>query len=150
MNVPQPAPVASRVKAPRLVRLRGLLAAPVAVALVLGAPGLAYAAFTAKTTAALAVGTYKVPAPASINGTLQCTTAGKGATITIRGFGLVDRATSYNATLTLPGETPTLTPVTVGSRVTITSWGGKGKYTFSLYARVGSWTGAPLERTVTC
>jgi hypothetical protein len=127
-----------------------LLAVPVAVALVLGAPGLAYATFTARTTAALSVGTYKVPAPASINGTLQCTSTGKGATITFTSFGLVDRATSYAATLTQPGETPTVTPVAVGSNVSMTNWGGKGTYTFSLYARVGSWTGAPLERAVTC
>lgn len=150
MNAPQSAPEASRVKAAWLVRLRRLLAVPVAAALVLGAPGLAYATFTARATAALNVGTYKVPAPASVNGTLQCTKAGKGATITFTGFGLVDRATGYVATLTLPGETPTLTQVTAGREESLTNWGGKGNYTFTLSAQVGPWTGAPLERTITC
>jgi hypothetical protein len=126
------------------------LAAPIAVALVLGAPGLAYATFTARTTAALSVGTYEIPAPASINGTLQCTKTGKGATITFTGFGLVDRATSYVATLTLSGQTPTLTQVTPGHEESLTNWGGKGKYTFTLSAQVRSWTGAPLERSITC
>jgi len=133
-----------------LVRLRGLLAVLVAVAFVLGAPGLAYGAFTATTTASLRVGTYKIPAPASLNGTLQCTNTGRGASITIAGFGLVDRATGYTARLTLSGGTPTVVPVPVGSSVTITNWDGRGKYTFSLTARVGSWTGEPLQRTVTC
>ena len=30
----------------------------------------------------------------------------------------------------------------------MTNWGGKGKYTFTLSAQVGSWTGAALERVV--
>ena len=150
MNLAQPSAAASRVSPARLTHRRGLLAVPLAVALVLGAPGLAFAAFTAKTAASLSVGTYKIPAPASLSGTLRCTNTGKGATITVKGFGLVDRATSYVATLTLPGETPTLTQVTVGREVSMTNWGGKGKYTFTLSAQVGSWTGAALERTVSC
>lgn len=150
MNLAQPFAAAPRVSPARLAHWRGLLAVPVAVALVVGAPGLACAAFTAKTAATMSVGTYQIPAPASVNGTLQCTNAGKGATITITGFGLVDRATNYVAALTLPGESPTLTPITVGRQVSMTNWGGKGKYTFTLSAQVGSWTGAPLVRTVTC
>ena len=150
VNLAKPSATAPRVSPARLAHRRGLLALPIAVALVLGAPALAYATFTARTAAALSVGTYKIPAPASINGTLQCTNTGKGATITVTGFGLVDRATSYAATLTLPGETPTLTPVTVDHEVSLTNWGGKGKYTFTLSAQVGPWTGTPLKRTITC
>jgi hypothetical protein len=151
VNVTQPVPAAPRVFPAWLLRLRGLLAVPVAVALVLGAPGLAYGAFTARTTtASLSVGTYKIPAPASIDGTLHCTDTGKGATITFTAFGLVDRATSYVATLALSGDTPALTPITAGRQVSMTAWAGKGTYTFTLSARVGSWTGAPLVRTVTC
>ena len=157
MTVPQSVPVASRVKAPWLVRLRGLLAVPVAVALVLGAPGLAYAAFTAKTTAALTVGTYKIPAPASINGTLRCTNAGgqRGAVITFDDFDEVDRATGYAATLTPPSGPAVVSalPAAGHSRVTIATSGGgngKGTYTFRLTAKVGSWTGAALQQSVTC
>ena len=150
MNLAKPFAKAPRVSPAGLSHWRRLLAAPIAVALVLGAPGLAYAAFTARTTASLSVGTYKIPAPATVNGTLRCTDTGKGATITFTGFGLVDRATSYEATLTLSNGTPMVKPVTVGSQVSMTNWGGKGKYTFTLSAKVGSWTGASLERFITC
>jgi hypothetical protein len=143
-------PAVPRVSPAWLLRLRGLLAVPIAVALVLGAPGLAYATFTARTTAAVNVGTYKVPAPASINGNLECTRTGKGATITITDFGLVDRATKYTATLTLAGGEPMVVPVTANNDESITNFGGKGKYTFTLIASVGSWTGESLVRTVTC
>ncbi|MFF2245973.1 hypothetical protein ACFVTM_17535 [Arthrobacter sp. NPDC058130] len=153
MNVPQPTPAASRVKPAWLTRLRGLLAVPVAVALVLGAPGLAFAAFTAKTTASLSVGTYKVPAPASINGTLQCNAHGqKSAAITFTDFADVDRATGYTATLTPPTGSPAVVPLTGQGQneVTMTSSNGKGTYTFTLTAKVGSWTGAALQQSVTC
>ena len=153
MNVPQPTPAASRVKPAWLARLRGLLAVPVAVALVLGAPGLAYAAFTAKTNASLSVGTYKVPAPAWINGTLQCHDRGpRGAAITFTDFADVDRATGYTATLTPPSGSPSVVPLTGQgqSQVTMSSNNGKGTYTFRLTAKVGSWTGAVLQQSVTC
>jgi hypothetical protein len=138
-----------------LVRLRGLVAVPVAVALVLGAPGLAYAAFTAQATAAVSVGTYKIPAPASINGTLQCTTTRggqKGASITFTDISDVDRATGYTATITTPGGTTSNVSVSHegNSYVGMYSGSGKGKYTFSVTAKVGSWTGLPLEQTVNC
>jgi hypothetical protein len=148
--VAQATPAAPRASTAWLVRLRGLLAVPLAGALVLGAPGLAYATFTARTTAAVSVGTYKIPAPASISGNLECTRTGKGATITITDFGLVDRATKYTATLTLAGGEPLVVPVTADKDVPVTNFGGKGKYTFTLIASVGSWTGTPLERTVIC
>lgn len=153
MNVAQPTPAAPRVKPARLARLRGLLAVPVAAALVLGAPGLAYAAFTAKTTASLSVGTYKVPAPASIDGTLQCNVRGaKGAGITFTVFAEVDRATGYTATLTPPTGSPSVVPLTGSgqNQVTMGSNIGKGTYTFTLTAKVGSWTGTALQQTVTC
>ena len=156
MTVPQPAPVASRVKAPWLARLRGLLAVPVAVALVLGAPGLAFAAFTAKTTAALTVGTYKVPAPASINGTLECTSiqGKKGASISFTSFATVDRATGYTAIISSPNDAQAVSVIAVGDTshgTTLLSKGnGRGTYTFTLTASVGLWTGEPLTQSVTC
>ena len=123
------------------------------MALVLGAPGLAYAAFTAKTNASLSVGTYKIPAPASINGTLQCNDRGtKGAAITFTDFADVDRATSYTATLTPPSGSPSTVPLTGGNQtqVSMSSSNGKGTYTFRLTAKAGSWTGSALQQSVTC
>ncbi|WP_264356285.1 hypothetical protein [Pseudarthrobacter sp. MM222] len=147
-------PAAPRVSPAWLARLRGLLAVPVAVALVLGAPGLAYATFTARTTAAVSVGTYKVPAPASISGTLECRTGNgaKGAIITFTDFAEVDRATGYTATLTPPSGSPSVVPLSGEGTMQVTMFVGtaKGKYTFRLTARVGSWTGLPLEQTVNC
>lgn len=98
----------------------------------------------------MSVGTYQIPAPESVSGSLQCTKTGRGATITITAFGLVDRATNYVATLTVDGETPTPTAISAGREETLTNWGGKGRYTFALYAQVGSWTGRQLERTINC
>jgi hypothetical protein len=137
------------------MQLRGLLAVPVAVALVTGAPGLAYAAFTARTTAAVSVGTYKIPAPASINGTLHCTTTRggqKGASITFTDISDVDRATGYTATITAPGgkKSNVLVSKEGNSYVGMYSGNGTGTYTFSVAAYVGSWTGLPLEQTVIC
>ncbi|GIU56618.1 hypothetical protein [Arthrobacter sp. NicSoilC12] len=156
MNAPQSASVAPRVKAAWLVRLRRLLAVPVAAALVLGAPGLAYATFTARTTAALNVGTYTVPAPASIGGTLVCTTdqGKKGAAISFTGFAAVSRATGYTATLTSPTGPQAVTeiaPEDTTHEVKVLSKGnGKGTYTFTFSARVGPWTGPDLQQSVTC
>lgn len=156
VNVPQHMPAAPRVSPAWLMRLRGLLAVPVALALVLGAPGLAYAAFSAKTAASLSVGTYKIPAPASINGSLQCMTVRgqKGAVITFTDFAEVARATGYTATLISPNGSKTATGSVEAdtSRVVLLfgSGNGSGTYTFRLTAKVGSWTGAALQQTVTC
>jgi len=150
VNVALASPSAPKVSAAYAARLRGPLALIVALALVLGVPGLAYAAFTSGTTAAVSVGTYKIPAPASINGTLQCMTNGQtGAAIKFTEFGKVARATGYTATLKGPGGVASM-PVTAGSTVQLSMSGSAGKYTFTLTAQVGSWTGTPLEQSVTC
>ena len=139
-----------------LAHRTGLLAVPLAVALVLGAPGLAYGAFTARITAALNVGTYTVPAPASIGGTLECTTdqGKKGAAISFTGFAAVGRATGYTATLTSPTGPQAVTeiaPEDTTHEVKVLSKGnGKGTYTFTFSARVGPWTGPDLQQFVTC
>ncbi|RKR12681.1 hypothetical protein [Arthrobacter oryzae] len=156
MNLAKPFAAASRVSPARLVHRRGLLAIPLAVGLVLGAPGLALAAFTARTTASLNVGTYTVPAPASINGTLVCTTiqGKKGASISFTGFAAVDRATGYTATLSSPTGPTAVAAIADGDTsqgMTLLSKGsGKGTYTFTLSAAVGSWTGPALQQAVTC
>lgn len=154
MNVARPVPPAPRASPVRRERLRRLFAVPVALALVLGAPGLAYAAFTAGTNASLSVGTYTIPAPASVNGTLQCTNdrGQKGASITFTSVSAVDRATGYTATLTPPTGAPSLVPIAAGGKVQVTmySGSGKGKYTFTVSAQVGSWTGPEFKQTAIC
>lgn len=154
MNVAKPSPAAPRVPSVWLMRLRRLLAVPAAVLLVLCAPGLAYATFTANTAATMSVGTYKVPAPAPLDGTLQCMK--KGATISFTNVDTVARATGYTATLTGPGGLQSVAPIpaggTYGVNVTVSSstGNGHGTYTFTLSAQVGSWTGTPLTQSVTC
>ena len=153
MNVAKATPAAGRVPSGFLLRLRGPVAFLGAVALLLGAPGLAYATFTARTTASVDVGTYKIPAPASIDGTLECTTnltGQTGATMRYSDFAQVERATAYSGTLKAPNGAQSTMQVSAGSTVQVTIYGGTGKYTFSLTAQVGSWTGEPLELSVTC
>jgi hypothetical protein len=98
------------------------------------------------------VATYKIPAPASINGTLQCTNGQKGAAIIFTDFADVDRATAYTATLTPPSGTPSVVLLAPagGTQVTMVSSSGKGTYTFHLTAKVGSWAGPALQQSVTC
>lgn len=156
VNLAKRSAAAPRVSPAWLAHRSGLLAVPVAVALLLGAPGLAYATFTARTTAALNVGTYKVPAPASINGTLVCATVQgkKGAAISFTGFAAVDRATGYTATLTSPTGPEEVRVIaaddTTHDVMTLSRGNGRGIYTFTLSALVGSWTGPNLQQTVTC
>ncbi|MDQ0851426.1 hypothetical protein QFZ65_003364 [Arthrobacter sp. B3I9] len=151
MNLAKATPAAPKAPSALVMRLRGPLAVLVAVALMLGVPSLANAAFTSRTTATVSAGTYKIPAPASINGTLQCTTNGQtmGATIKFTEFAKVARATGYTATLKGPGGVATM-PVAAGATIQMSVSGSAGTYTFSLVARVGSWTGTPLEQSVTC
>lgn len=156
MNIAKPTAADPRIAGARRLRLRGVVALPLAVALVLGAPGLAIAAFTARTAASVTVGTYKIPAPTSINGQLECISiqGKKGAAITLDGFSQVDRATGYTATLMSPSGAKDVTTLAVGdtSRVIrlVSSGSGKGTFTFSLSAQAGPWTGPPLQRSVSC
>ncbi|MGO4193652.1 hypothetical protein AB4Y67_18550 [Arthrobacter sp. YAF17] len=152
MNVVQPtsASAAPRFSSAWLVRLRRLLAVPVAVAIVLGAPGLAYATFTAKTGGTLAVGTYSIPAPTTANGNRTCNNSPRGITVNITSFAAVSKATSYIATLTAPdGSTTSKSVVPGGFAISRTSATG-GTYTLVIKARVGSWTGAEWEKTYVC
>ena len=162
VNFAKPSAAAPRVSPAGLAHWRRLLAAPIAVALVLGAPGLAYATFTARTAASLSVGTYRVPAPPSVTASMECTkdTGQKGASITFSDIGDVDRATEYTATFTSPGGVQSEAVIRRGRTSPFTmdvmdkngsgNGSGKGTYTFALSAKVGSWTGAPLERFITC
>lgn len=151
MNVTQPTGTARWLPRLWLLRLRRLLALPAAVALVLGAPGLAYATFTAKTGGSLAVGTYSIPAPATATGSPMCNTGNpKGITINISGFAAVIKATSYIATLTAPDGTTTSKAVAPGGFTITKQYAKTGTYTLVIKAQVGSWTGAPFQKTYVC
>lgn len=121
------------------------------MALVLGAPGLAYATFTAKTGGSLAVGTYSIPAPATATGNRTCNNGNpKGITINITSFAAVIKATSYVATVTAPdGTTASKSVGTGGFSISRTSSTG-GTYTLVIKARVGAWTGAAYQKTYVC
>lgn len=150
MNVTPPTPAAPRVFPAWLVRLRGLLAIPLAVALVLGAPGLALAAFTAKTTASLSVGTYQIPAPATATGSRTCKTGPRSITITITSFAPVSRATSYLATVTAPDGTASSQVVSASGFSFTKASSRAGTYTLLIEARLGSWTGTAIQKTYVC
>lgn len=127
-----------------------LLAVPVAVAIVLGAPGLAYGAFTAKTGGSLSVGTYSIPAPATATGGGTCNASPRSITINISSFAAVSRATSYTATVTAPdGSVASKTVGTGGFSLNRTS-SKAGTYTLVIRAQVGSWTGAAFQKTYSC
>ena len=133
------------------MRLRRLLAVPVAVALVLGAPGLAYATFTATTGGTLAVGTYSIPAPATATGSRTCNNGNpKGITINITSFAAVSKATSYTATVTAPDGTTTSKAVDPAGFTITKQYDKKGSYTLAIQAKVGSWIGTALPQTYTC
>ena len=133
------------------LRLRRLLAVPAAVALVLGAPGLAYAAFTAQTGGSLSVGTYSIPAPATATGGRTCTNGNpKGITINITSFAAVSKATTYTATVTAPDGTTTSKAVDPGGFTITKQYAKTGTYTLAITAQVGSWTGAAFQQTYVC
>ena len=153
MNVAQPTTAATVPRVPPgwLVRLRRLLAVPVAVALVLGAPGLAYATFTAKTGGSLAVGTYSIPAPASATGNRTCNNGNqKGITINVTSFAAVSKATSYLATVTAPDGTAISQSVVPGGFTITKPYAKTGTYTLVIRAQVGNWTGTAFQTTYVC
>ena len=123
-----------------------LVAAPVV------APAGAWAAFTGISVASLQVSTYSIPAPGSVTATFVCGLSGRQATVTVLGYGKVERATSYTFTLTAPDGTSSSTTTSLDA-VTLTQSSasvGSGVYTLTVRALVGSWIGAPLTRTHNC
>lgn len=117
----------------------------------LGAPGLAYATFTATTGGSLAVGTYSIPAPATATGSRTCNNGNpKGITINITSFAAVIKATSYIATVTAPdGSTASKTVGTGGFSISRTS-SKTGTYTLVITAQLGTWTGAAIQKAYVC
>lgn len=145
-------------RAPRPLRVvRFLVQVLIGVLVLTWAPTIAQAAFTGAATAALTVGTYKIPAPAAANVSVSCAALSTTMTVTVTNISAVDRATSYTLALTTQGGAPEGTPQTVTNpqspttikvhRYLLTS----PTYTLRIRANVNKWTGEDaLVQTVRC
>ncbi|HEY8294209.1 MAG TPA: hypothetical protein VIG41_02625 [Micrococcaceae bacterium] len=114
-------------------------------------PSIAQAAFSASSAASVSMGTYAIPAPASVAVSYSCTT-GSNITVTasVSSYGKVGRATAYRFTLKSADGTSTsktTSASTLGLTKTLTS---NGQSTLTVDALVGTWVGVPLSRTHTC
>jgi hypothetical protein len=121
---------------------------------IFGGTALAQASFTGVAAAPVLIGTYDIPASASLTGTYSCDSR-RTLTVNVTGFGRVDRATAYTLTLAEPGAnaaTTTQNLTATQTSATITrSTSRTGSFTLNLVARVGTWTSdTPLTRTITC
>ncbi|MEG9249859.1 hypothetical protein V6S67_17355 [Arthrobacter sp. Soc17.1.1.1] len=135
-----------------LRRVRFLVRVLITVLVFMWAPTVAQAAFSDAASAPVTVGTYAIPAPASLTGNYSCTSARTSMTVTISDFGAVSRATGYTVTLTAPNgqvTTNNLPATTRATTITRTST-SVGNYTLRIRANVGSWIGQNAERVLTC
>jgi hypothetical protein len=121
---------------------------------VVGGTALAQASFRGVAAAPVTIGTYDIPASASLTGTYSCDNR-RTMTVNVTGFGRVSRATAYTLTLAEPGTNPAVTTQNLAATQTTTTitraTSKSGNFTLNLTARVGTWTSdAPLTRTLTC
>ncbi|WP_298252074.1 hypothetical protein [uncultured Arthrobacter sp.] len=133
-------------------RLRFLAKLLLAVVVLTWAPTVAQAAFSDRDTAALSVGTYDIPAPAGVTGTIDCSLLKMFVTVAITDFGVVPRATEYTVTLTGPAgvvTTHTVSPTKRATTITRMSM-LNGTYTLRIWASVGTWTGDPAVYPIKC
>ena len=119
-----------------------------------GGAALAQASFIGVARAPVTVGTYDIPASASLTGTYNCDSR-RTMTVNVTGFGRVDRATGYTLTLAEPGTAPGTTTQNLTATQTTTTISRAttraGNFTLNLTAKVGTWTSdTPLTRTLSC
>jgi hypothetical protein len=124
------------------------------ISTVIGGTALAQASFSGVATAPVTIGTYDIPASASLTGTYSCDNR-RTMTVNITGFGRVSRATAYTLTLAEPGTNPAVTTQNLTATQTTATiaraTSRSGNFTLNLTARVGTWTSdTPLTRTLTC
>lgn len=134
-------------------RLRFLAKLLLVVVVLTWAPTVAQAAFSTTEAAVVSVGTYDVPAPTGVDASPKCATSSpRSATVTIRNFTAVQRATGYTVTLTGPSGRVQSAALDAKTRTTTISVSSStnGKYLLSLQARVGAWTGDTVTYTFTC
>jgi hypothetical protein len=129
---------------------RGLAAVLAALVLTL-TPAIAQAAFKAATTSPMSVGTYAIPAPATATWTHSCSTNGRIYTLNLTSYGKVSKASSYLVIITAPDGTTSTPQIITSDTLTLTQTSARrGTYTFTIQARVGTWTGAPFPGSDIC
>lgn len=114
-------------------------------------PAIAEAAFIVATTSRMSVGTYAIPAPATVNWTHNCSTNGRSYTLNLTSYAKVSKASSYLVIITAPDGTSS-TPQTITSdTLTLTQTSTRrGTYTFTIQALVGTWIGAAFTGSNSC
>ncbi len=140
------------VRLPRGLRfLAKLLVAVVVLTLV---PTLAQAAFSNSEGGTMTLGTFRVPTPTGVDASYTCTTSSpRSATVTIRSFDAVQRATGYTVTLAESKnvlQTKELAATKRATTMSISTSSMKRTYVLSVYAKVGTWTGNAATYTFTC
>ena len=116
------------------------------------APAIAQAAFKATTVSTASIGTYTIPAPATATWTFSCvnTTNNHRYTLHLTDFGSVNRADSYLVTITAPDLTTDSQTTTIKVLTMTKTSATAGIFTFTIRARVGTWTGPPFSHSDTC
>lgn len=129
---------------------RALVTVLAALVLVL-TPAIAQAAFKAATTSPMSIGTYAIPAPATATWTHSCSSNGRSYTLNLTGYAHVSKAGSYLVIITAPDGTASSPQVITSDTLTLTQTSTRrGTYTFTIQARVGTWTGAAFTGSDTC
>lgn len=134
-------------------RLSVLLLVVVTLLLV---PSVATARFTATRSPTLAVGTDRMETPAAVTGTYRCALPvfTEGIDVTVTSFADGGPAGAvYDYRLTGPQVDKTAS--SAGHTVSMTSGGilndrKATHWTLTIQSRLGSWTGTPYTRTITC
>jgi hypothetical protein len=129
-----------------------VLTAVIPALLIVLSPAVAQAAFMAATKSTASVGTYTIPAPATAAWTFNCTNTANTHTyhLHITSFATVARADSYLVTITAPDLTAASQTITATTLNVNKASATVGAFTFTIQARVGTWTGAPFSRSDTC
>ncbi|THJ68676.1 hypothetical protein E8P82_01885 [Arthrobacter echini] len=135
-------------------RLRFLAKLLVAVVVLTLVPTVAQAAFSNREAGSTVLGTYNIPTPTGVDASYTCSTSSRrSATVTVRDFTAVARATGYTVTLTAPDRKVQTVELAASKRATTLSVASttSGKYVLSVRANVGSWTGKdPAVFSFTC
>jgi hypothetical protein len=123
----------------------------------LAVPAAANAVFTARSAAGLGIGTDRMETPAAVTGTYRCIGgfSTEGFDVSVSGFtdaGPVGASYKYSLlrrTTAIKTATSTAHSQTLSSG-NVMSDGGSTAWTVTIQSVLGSWTGTPYTRTITC
>jgi hypothetical protein len=118
--------------------------------LLVGAPAIAEAAFTGKTSGQITASTLTLAAPTGASVTAVCG-SGRSLDVTVNSYGSVPRATSYEFILLSPSGSAVQTTGGIYSAHPA----AKGTWTYQILGNYTAapgniWTGTPYQGTVTC